>query len=95
MEDLDFLDKPVATTTAPIPITTRTPVTADLLSRIESAIDDWSGREYQPSPWQSTNERRRSARVRDLSNLLTWGRERGYYTDKQLALVEKLLASAE
>lgn len=93
MEDLDFLNAPVATTAATT--TTRTPVTAELLTRIQLAIDDWSGREYQPSPWQSTNERRRSARVRDLSRLLTWGRERGYYTDKQLALVEKLLASAE
>lgn len=95
MEDLDFLDKPVAATTAPIPGTTRTPVTADLLSRIESAIDDWSGREYQPSPWQSTNERRRSARVRDLSNLLSWGKDKGYYTTRQMELVEKLLASVE
>lgn len=93
MEDLDFLNAPVATTTATT--TTRTPVTTELLTRIQLAIDDWSGREYQPSPWQSTNERRRAARVRDLTNLLSWGKDKGYYTTRQMELVEKLLASVE
>lgn len=93
MEDLDFLNAPVATTTATT--TTRTPVATELLTRIQLAIDDWSGREYQPSPWQSTNERRRAARVRDLTNLLSWGKDKGYYTTRQMELVEKLLASVE
>lgn len=67
------------------------PPNSEAYQQVCEALEDWSSRTYvQNAPWTETNETRRAKRVETLESLKEWWETKGYYSRKQLELIERV-----
>ena len=98
--DLHFLEEAPLANISGASVASVTSVTVDnnkqLYEKLKDAALIWENKSYvQNSAWTSTNEDRRARNLKTIKSLIEWYEEKGFYTQKQVSLGERMVTNAK